>query len=505
MKPTKIAPSTVIAALASSFIFALVAQSLLMSKDIGFNLAILGILLLAIVFIFNRTKLIQPNKSLIFLAVPIAIAAYGFAVPDSRGLDILNLFMVVLSISYFALRNTRKKELSLSDSIIMVPVTTANLFLSGVVMPTLADWKQLGKAKSHNISRGILLGCLAAIPFLIIFGNVLAQADPIFAKLFSFNMNLNLEDLMPRFVIFSFAGCYLSGLLIHLSKPMFDKMLVSVGFQRDPSRPYLYPIGPHPAPHNSHGVKPKNENEHVAIFATFFGLLASMFLVFILVQLRYLFGGDSLVLKTANLTYADYARRGFLEIVGVAAVCLPLLIVSQYMLRNFSDKIRKVINFVVVITVSLLLLLLASAAFRLKLYVGAYGLSPLRVYVGAGMVWLLILFVSYLRYGTQWKLDRIGKALYASMIAITMGLNVVKPDYWIARVNLTRAEAKYFDPSMILEAGADAHSAIVQYGKGKLADAETKKDLLTEYMGVQRKRLDDWKSLSYSQLSLAKD
>ena len=40
-----------------------------------------------------------------------------------------------------------------------------------------------------------------------------------------------------------------------------------------------------------------------------------LFLVFVLVQFRYLFGGDAVVQVTAGLSYADYARRGFFELV----------------------------------------------------------------------------------------------------------------------------------------------------------------------------------------------
>ena len=43
-----------------------------------------------------------------------------------------------------------------------------------------------------------------------------------------------------------------------------------------------------------------------------------------IVQLRYLFGGAALVHVTAGLTYAQYARRGFFELVTVAALLLAL-------------------------------------------------------------------------------------------------------------------------------------------------------------------------------------
>src|SRR5579875_2203998 len=55
------------------------------------------------------------------------------------------------------------------------------------------------------------------------------------------------------------------------------------------------------------------------------GLVDCLFLAFVAVQVRYLFGGASIVGITPGLTYAEYARRGFIELVMVAALVLPLL------------------------------------------------------------------------------------------------------------------------------------------------------------------------------------
>jgi hypothetical protein len=44
---------------------------------------------------------------------------------------------------------------------------------------------------------------------------------------------------------------------------------------------------------------------------TVLGLLDLLFLAFVAVQVRYLFGGAERVATTARLTYAEYARRGF--------------------------------------------------------------------------------------------------------------------------------------------------------------------------------------------------
>ena len=178
-----------------------------------------------------------------------------------------------------------------------------------------------------------------------------------------------------------------------------------------------------------------------------------------------------------------------------------MLIFGQYSLKNFDEKLRKSVNVVLVIVVALLFLLLASATFRLRLYVGAYGLSPLRVYVAAGMLWLFTLFAAYLRNGLKWKLDPIGRFVFASMVMITMGLNLARPDYWIARVNLTRSEAKNLDPQMIIEAGADARSAVRDFGGEKMMISDKTSNIEAEYLKHLQSVPHGWKEMTISQMS----
>ena len=63
------------------------------------------------------------------------------------------------------------------------------------------------------------------------------------------------------------------------------------------------------------------------------GLLDLLFLTFVVIQVRYLFGGAGHVAATAGLTYAEYARHGFFELVTVTALALPLLLLAHWLLR----------------------------------------------------------------------------------------------------------------------------------------------------------------------------
>src|SRR5207244_2088993 len=72
---------------------------------------------------------------------------------------------------------------------------------------------------------------------------------------------------------------------------------------------------PHTAP------KPRIGNVESTIFL---GSVNALFLAFIMVQLAYLFGGQANI-SAQGFTYAEYARKGFFELVAVAVAAFGLL------------------------------------------------------------------------------------------------------------------------------------------------------------------------------------
>ena len=55
------------------------------------------------------------------------------------------------------------------------------------------------------------------------------------------------------------------------------------------------------------------------------GVLDALFLAFVAVQATVLFGGHAHVLETEGLTYAEYARQGFWQLLWVSALTLLVL------------------------------------------------------------------------------------------------------------------------------------------------------------------------------------
>src|SRR4029079_6746249 len=105
------------------------------------------------------------------------------------------------------------------------------------------------------------------------------------------------------------------------------------------------------------------------------GSLNLLFGLFVLIEAPYLFGGASHILRTAHLSYADYARRGFFELVTVVALAIPVLLGSHALMKKESPRAEAIWRGMSVLMVSLLLIVMHSAVNRMSLYVDLYSLT----------------------------------------------------------------------------------------------------------------------------------
>lgn len=169
------------------------------------------------------------------------------------------------------------------------------------------------------------------------------------------------------------------------------------------------------------------------------GALGALFLAFIAVQARVLFGGNGYVLRTTGLTYADYARSGFWQLIAVAALTLVVVSAAIVFAQVRTRAERRVLQSLVGALSLLTLLTVASALHRLRLYEGAFGLSRLRLFAEALSVWLGALFVLLLAAGAS-------RAVARQLARITIGLtaagllafSLANPDRLVASRNVER-------------------------------------------------------------------
>jgi hypothetical protein len=117
------------------------------------------------------------------------------------------------------------------------------------------------------------------------------------------------------------------------------------------------------------------------------GALVALFTAFLGVQAVAMFGGDDHVQRVAGVTYAEYARQGFFQLVVVSLLVLCVIAVAVYVLPSRPAATRTLRNALLGLLCVLTLVILASAMMRLQLYIDTFGLTRLRISAEAWIVW----------------------------------------------------------------------------------------------------------------------
>lgn len=168
------------------------------------------------------------------------------------------------------------------------------------------------------------------------------------------------------------------------------------------------------------------------------GLINLLFLSFVIVQVPYLFGGMDLVQNTPDFKLADYARRGFGELVAVSALTLPILLASHWLIRKEVPLAGKLFKAFAGIQIGLLFVIMASAVQRLVLLTGnlGYGLTTVRLYPMIFMIWLAIVFLWFAATVIRGARQHFAWGALWSAIIILGAAHVLNPDAFIVKTNI---------------------------------------------------------------------
>jgi hypothetical protein len=182
-----------------------------------------------------------------------------------------------------------------------------------------------------------------------------------------------------------------------------------------------------------------------------------LFASFVLVQFRVLFGGAAFVQAVSGLSYAEYARSGFFQLVTVAALSLPLLLAAEWLLGERDRAGLRRFRVLALLMLLLLDVMLASALYRMRLYTVEYGLTELRFYTTAFMGWLVLVFGWFEATVLRGRRERFAPGAVTAAALVLGALNLLNPDALIARTNLARvAGGREVDAAYIAGLSADA-------------------------------------------------
>lgn len=192
-------------------------------------------------------------------------------------------------------------------------------------------------------------------------------------------------------------------------------------------------------------------------------LLDALFAAFVLVQLTVFFGGAGHVLRTAGLTYAEYARGGFWQLLAVTALTLLVIAVAARRAPKATRGDRLLVRVLLGVLTALSLVVVASSLYRMQVYADAYGATRLRLFVATVELSLGVLFVLVGVAVARLRADWLPRLVIGTAVLALLGLALVNPDRLIADRNVDRyLETGRVDLTYLSGLSADAVPALAR-------------------------------------------
>lgn len=368
---------------------------------------------------------------------PVATAllfALFIALRDSEFLRFWNTLAIMgaLSLPLLETRRIRLNVASVWDYAMAGP-RAAFLTMRGFLVPVIPHlaWGEMSRFRK-SVGPGAI-GTALSIPVLFVFGGLLLSADSGFAGVFG--------DLFKIDYEIAFGHVMATGVLTWLSAGYLASLLGEprpIASQWGVARPQL----------------------GIIEIGLPLGTVALVFVAFLMMQVNYLFGGEA-AMRAAGLSYAEYAREGFIQLVVAATLVIPLLLGADWLFDKKAKHLRvhRILATTLLILVGLLML---SAAHRIALYVGQYGLSEIRLYASVFMLWIGSVNVIFLATILRGREAPFAFGSLVSGIAILAALNVSNPEAIIARSQFQKAsQGTELDVEYLSGLSADAVPVIM--------------------------------------------
>jgi hypothetical protein len=320
----------------------------------------------------------------------------------------LGVLLVVAAFGCGALALTDGRRLrKMVAGVCMVPLASVwALFWAGRGAPDRA-----GDVRRAGLGR-VVAAILVSVALLIVFVALFAGADPVFARVVS-----TVTPTLNGGTVFRWI----------FSVVVFVPGTLGACFLLASPRPSTVDSSPERSWRRVEWALPA-------------GTLVAVFAAFVAVQFTVLFGGADHVLTTENLTFAQYARTGFWQLLTVTVLTLLIMAAVARKAHRSTPTDRLWLRGLLGALAVLSLVVVASALARMWTYEQAYGFSRLRVLVSVCELWLGLVFLLVLAAGIRLSAPArwLPQAVVGTGVAALLALAALNPDQFIADRNVDR-------------------------------------------------------------------
>ena len=262
--------------------------------------------------------------------------------------------------------------------------------------------------------KNIFIGLIISAPLLVIVIALLAEADTVFqnviADIFKFLESIGSIPLAEHVGVIGIITALLFGYLAVVLRAEVEG--------------------------TSEVVRRDSGSWDATIVVTVLVMVNAVYILFCGIQFTYLFGGEAMIRSIPDYTYAEYARRGFSELIVVTVINLSILLIGLRVAKN-DGKLDRLVLMLRCLLVLCTVIMLYSAHLRLKLYEEAYGYTYARIFAHTfiGLLFVLFMLTLYKLWRREFPLL---KAFAIAALLTYTTLNYVNVDAMIARKNVDR-------------------------------------------------------------------
>jgi hypothetical protein len=395
-------------------IFSILFTETILFGSAGISVPILAVAFESILFYSFSEREKTLNKASIYISIPILLLSLSYFIHYNPSTQFITWLTIIglFCIQIILLANIQVSGIFSFDMLSKSIVNLIGKPFSNFVIP-LNSFKILKENKSKSLTNSIyvFIGLIVSIPIAAILLSLFMSADAVFATAMEKVIDFIGLDFRIAFWDIVF-GC-IFGLLL-------AAMLLGLKYSE---------IKQTPAAKIGHNIES-------LIIGTFLTIINVFIITFVAFQFVYLFGG-TINITASDMTYAEYARRGFFELSTASGI---IFAIALFVLIMTKKKAGKLPLWIKLTTVCLCLcngVLLISAMKRMLLYVDIYGLSVKRVLtiwfmviIGLCLLWIILKCFINKIYVMKW----IGITVIISVCILSLS----NTERIIANYNVTR-------------------------------------------------------------------
>lgn len=407
----------------SDWIFLLLCLVLGITAEESFFQDMIGISYLVFIFLFYtvfywrfRGFSFSHQRFGYLVLICIWLLAIGYSIHINQLFYGLNVLIIPALVIFHLVLVTSQKSLPWSKPV-FIQYLFSKLFATfkyniGFVAVIRKLFNQGGSENKYTIWKKISIGLLISIPVLYVVLRLLMSADTQFERMMGEIPQLfqiiDKENFMRMIVVlistFAFFG---------LLQVLLNKQIKAIT-QKENSQSFKI---------------------DAIISITVLILINAVYFLFTFVQFKYFFSGN----LHGDFTYAEYARKGFFELLFVTMINLSITVLVLSFVHTATSLMKRLIQILLTALVLSSTVMLSSAFMRLSMYEEAYGFTFIRLMAFSFMLFLVVIYMYTLFKIWIEKLSLFHFYFISSLLYYT-GMNLIDVEKIVVTKNIERYE-----------------------------------------------------------------